>query len=102
MRLRLMAASRALIPLKKGKVKVEPVVSNVDEDKCIGCGICEYLCPFKAIAVVPTDKGDRARTIVASCKGCGVCSSHCPRQAITMQNFTDDQIMAQIAALAAK
>jgi heterodisulfide reductase subunit A len=95
------AASRALIPLNKGKVKVEPIVSSVDQDICIGCGICEYLCPFKAISVVPTDKGDRARTIIASCKGCGVCSSHCPMKAITMQNFTDDQITAQIAALAA-
>jgi len=95
------AASRALIPLTKGQVKVEPIVSSVDQDKCIGCGICEYLCPYKAIAVFPTDKGDRASTIVASCKGCGVCSSHCPMMAITMQNFNDDQITAQIAALAA-
>ena len=95
------AASRALIPLSKGKVKVEPIVSSVDQDKCIGCGICEYLCPFKAIAVVPTEKGDRAQTIIASCKGCGMCSSHCPRVAIKMTNFTDAQIASQIAALAA-
>jgi heterodisulfide reductase subunit A len=93
------AASRALIPLKKGKVKVEPVVSEVDPDKCIGCGICEYNCPFKAIAVVSTEKGNKAQTIVASCKGCGVCASHCPKQAITMHNFSDEQLLAQIAAL---
>ena len=95
------AASRALIPLAKGRVKVEPIISSVDQDECIGCGICEFLCPFKAIEVVVTEKGDRAQTIAASCKGCGVCSSHCPRGAITMRNFSDEQILAQIAALAA-
>jgi heterodisulfide reductase subunit A2 len=94
------AASRALIPLKKGKVKVEPVVSEVRPEACIGCGICETLCPFKAIAVVKTESGDKARTIVASCKGCGVCGSHCPRSAIMMHNFSDEQIEAQIDALA--
>jgi heterodisulfide reductase subunit A len=95
------AASRALIPLSRGMVKVEPIVSAVDQDKCIGCGICESLCPFKAIEVRATKDGDRAQTIIASCKGCGVCSSHCPKRAITMQNFTDEQIEAQIAALVA-
>ena len=75
------------------------MVSEVDPDKCIGCGICEYNCPFKAIAVVATDKGNKAQTIVASCKGCGVCASHCPKQAITMHNFSDEQLLAQITAL---
>lgn len=95
----LAAASRAAIPLSRGAVKVEPIVSSIDQDKCVGCGICESLCPFKAIEVRSTEKGDKAQTIVASCKGCGICSSHCPKIAIKMQNFTDGQIMSQIVAL---
>jgi len=35
------------------------------------------------------------------CQGCGVCVSECPAKAITMENFTDSQIIAQETALAA-
>ena len=95
------AAQKAAIPLAKGYVSIEPIISCVDEEKCIGCGICESLCPFKAIEVRATERGDKAQTITALCKGCGICSSHCPKQAITMRHFTDDQIFAQISAMAA-
>jgi heterodisulfide reductase subunit A len=93
------AAARAAIPLAKGKVEVEPIVSSVDEDMCFGCGICEYLCPYNAIRVSQTTKGKKAETISASCKGCGVCASHCPKQAIIMGRFTNEQIEAQIHAM---
>jgi len=95
------AAARAAIPLARGEVEVEPIISSVDQEKCFGCGICEYLCPYKAIRVVDTERGDRAETISASCKGCGVCAARCPRQAITMGRYTYDQISSQIAAIAA-
>jgi len=93
------AAARAAIPLSKGKVEVEPIVSSVDETMCFGCGICEYLCPYNAIRVTQTAEGKRAETISASCKGCGVCASHCPKRAITMGRFTNEQIEAQINAM---
>ena len=96
------AAARAAIPLARGYVRVEPVVSSVDEDKCFGCGICEYLCPYGSITVQATEGGDKARTITASCKGCGVCASKCPRKAISMGRFTDEQILSQISALVAE
>ncbi len=94
------AAARAAIPLARGYVLVEPIVSSVDPDKCFGCGICEYLCPYGSIKVVATDGGDKAQTISASCKGCGICASKCPRLAITMCRFTSEQILSQIDALA--
>ena len=93
------AAARAAIPLAKGKVEVEPIVSSVDEDACFGCGICEYLCPYNAIRVTQTATGKKAETIAASCKGCGVCASHCPKTAIIMGRFTNEQIEAQIHAM---
>lgn len=92
------AAARAAIPLAKGYVMVEPVASSVDPEKCFGCGICEYLCPYGSIRVVTAEGEDKAQTISASCKGCGICASKCPRQAITMGRFTHEQITAQIEA----
>ena len=94
------AAAKAVIPLAKGVVAVAPIVSRVDQAKCIGCGICESLCPFSAIRLLKVDKRRKAETITASCKGCGVCASHCPTLAISMGGFTDEEISAQIHAFA--
>lgn len=94
------AASRASIPLSRGYVQVEPIVSQVDEDKCVGCGLCELVCPFKAIRVEAAQNERVARVVPASCKGCGCCAAACPQKAISMQHFTDEQILAQVKALA--
>jgi len=94
------AAAKAAIPLAKGKAAVAPIVSKVDKDICIGCGICESLCPFNAIRLFKVNKRRKAETITASCKGCGICASHCPALAISMGGFTDEAIMAQIHAFA--
>ncbi|MCI5143951.1 MAG: CoB--CoM heterodisulfide reductase iron-sulfur subunit A family protein [Candidatus Electrothrix sp. AR3] len=92
------AAAKAAIPLVKGSVSIDPIVSVVEQDKCIGCGICSSLCPFGAIEMIKVEKKRKAQTISASCKACGICSSHCPTFAISMGGFTNEQIMDQIAA----
>jgi len=92
------AAAKAAIPLVKGYVSVDPIVSHVDQDQCIGCGLCVSLCPFKAIEMIKAGKKRKARTIAASCKACGICSSHCPVFAISMGGFTNEQITSQIMA----
>jgi heterodisulfide reductase subunit A len=94
------AAAKAVIPLSKGQVPVAPIVSRVNQDICIGCGICESLCPFNAIRLFKVNKRRKAKTITASCKGCGICAAHCPTIAISMGGFTDEAIMAQIHAFA--
>ena len=92
------AAAKSAIPLVKGSVSVDPIVSSVDEDKCIGCSLCVSLCPFSAIEMVKVGKRRKARTISASCKACGICASHCPTFAISMGGFTNEQITSQIEA----
>ncbi len=92
------AAAKAAIPLVKGSVSVDPIVSSVDEKACIGCGLCVSLCPFAAIEMIKVGKRRKARTIAASCKACGICASHCPTFAISMGGFTNEQIVSQIEA----
>jgi len=93
------AVARATAAIAKGYVSVLPAISEVDQTRCVGCGLCELLCPFSAIRVVETEKGSKAETIAASCKGCGVCSASCTQRAITIHHFSDDQLTAQIEAL---
>jgi len=95
------AAAKAAMPLVRGKVEVEPIVSHVDQDTCIGCGICASLCPFQAIQMLKVDNKRKAETIAASCKACGICAAHCPTFAISMGGFTNEQINAQIQAFGA-
>ncbi len=92
------AAGKACIPMARGYVTAEPIVSSVDTDRCIGCGICESLCPYSAIRMIKVGKKKKAETISASCKGCGICASHCPTLSISMAGFTNEQMTAQIRA----
>ena len=92
------AAGKACIHLARGYVVVEPIVSSVNTDTCIGCGICESLCPYASIRMIKVGKKKKAETISASCKGCGICASRCPSLSISMGGYTNVQILSQISA----
>ncbi|MBN1786217.1 MAG: CoB--CoM heterodisulfide reductase iron-sulfur subunit A family protein [Candidatus Methanofastidiosa archaeon] len=92
------AASRAAVPIFERIVKGEAIVSDVDQEKCIGCGICVSICPYGAMAL---DDG-KSQSNKALCKGCGTCASACPMFAIKMPHFTDGQIFEQIKAAIGK
>jgi len=88
------AAARAAILMANKKMRTEALTSVVDEDQCFGCGLCEEICSYGAHYL---EEG-KSHTIAALCRGCGACAAECPRRAITMQHFTDEQVLAQIKA----
>ena len=93
------AAGRAATVLARETIQISPLVSQVNRDMCIGCGLCTEVCPFGAIIQEDVDgKGFKAKNISASCKGCGLCASSCPKKAIDMLHFRDDQIVAAVCA----
>ena len=85
-------ASRAAIPMARGRLRTAAITAEVDENKCSGCGTCIELCPYNAIQ---KDENGVARVTSAVCKGCGVCGASCPERAITMLHFTNEQLEAQ-------
>ena len=92
-------AARILAKISKGKIEVDAVYSEVNEELCSGCRLCNKLCPFSAIEF-NTEKG-RSHIISALCKACGVCVSACPSGAIKGRHFTGQQVLAQIDGLTA-
>jgi heterodisulfide reductase subunit A len=88
------AASSVATLLSHGKIRIESMIASIDQDLCVGCGLCEESCPYVAITVI-----DRKATLEeALCKSCGTCASLCPEHAIAMKHFTDMQVKAQILA----
>jgi heterodisulfide reductase subunit A len=91
------AASSAMIPLSRGKVKVESMSSFVEVEACAGCGLCEGLCAYGALAL-DARKGIMGVNEVL-CKGCGACAAVCPSGSMVLSHFTHDQILAQVDAM---
>ncbi len=90
------AVSRACTFLAKQEIELEGITAQVDVTKCLGCGLCNTVCPYEAMTLEKTDTGKRAKNIAANCKGCGTCASSCPQRAISIPHFTDPEIVAQL------
>jgi NADH-quinone oxidoreductase subunit I len=72
-----------------------PVLIRDDEGrgKCVACSLCEYVCPPKAIYIVPqeleagnvVERGPAVFNInMLRCIFCGLCEEACPEEAIVM------------------
>lgn len=90
----LAASAKTMQLLTWGELETDPLSAHVDEEKCIGCKICEDVCQFGKIKVI----NGKATVDEVSCYGCGACSASCPTDAIMMRNSTDEQILAQVRA----
>jgi ferredoxin len=61
-------------------MKTVTLLSQVDNNKCIGCRTCERVCPVLAIKVV-----NRKAVVEAErCRACANCEQRCPVNAVTM------------------
>ncbi len=63
-----------------------------DYEKCIGCGMCEKVCPAAAVELYPVMAGEKkSKRIViylSRCTFCSECVTICPKNAIGMEeNF---------------
>jgi heterodisulfide reductase subunit A len=90
------AASHAAILMASGVLRTEAITAVVDQDICIGCGVCEIACPYGAAQLSNVDGRWVSSVNEALCKGCGVCASSCPALAITMHHYKNEQVLAQI------
>ncbi len=50
----------------------------VDDERCVGCGVCLEACPADALKLI----GEVAAIDQGKCRGCGACMEDCPTGAI--------------------
>ena len=91
------AGARILAKIAQGKIAVDAVYSEVDDQLCSGCRTCGGVCPYGAIE--DDEKTGHSRVISAVCKACGCCVAACPAGAIKARHCTDEQIYAQLEAV---
>ena len=97
------AAVKVAQTLAQGEIELEPYIAVVDEEKCGGCGMCSYVCPFGAIKIVTREEEGKARRVAqvtpALCQGCGVCVSSCPSGAVDLRGYKTKQLSLMLTYL---
>ena len=93
------AAAKTLGLLLRDTLESDPAIAQVTISRCIGCGKCIKVCPFKAIKAIDFRGMAKAEVVETVCQGCGLCNATCPQGAIQLSHFTDNQILAEVEAL---
>lgn len=101
------AAAKVMGLLAKTELATEPMVSEVDTNKCSGCGLCVPICPYNAITLGEIQerghhgpiKRNVAQINSSLCQGCGACVPACRSAALNTKGFTDEQLVAEVDAL---
>jgi heterodisulfide reductase subunit A-like polyferredoxin len=91
------SVARAMTILSKKRIMAGGVVAAVNPEKCAVCLTCVRTCPYG----VPRISYEDGHAVIdpAECRGCGACVAECPGKAISLQHFTDEQIIAKTDAL---
>lgn len=100
------AAAKVLGLFSNEMLEREPTVAHVDAALCAGCFHCERVCPYGAVErkEVRNRKGNLVKVVAdvnpGVCQGCGTCQATCPSKSVELMGFTDEQIYAEVNALA--
>jgi len=88
------AAAEALAMISRGRVEIEAATAVIDERICSGCQACLEVCPYSAIDFDEEKKVCRVNQ--ALCKACGACTAACFSDAVSLEHYTNEQIVAEM------
>ena len=105
------AASKVIGLFSQNEMTREPVIAVVNRtappvfSSCVGCFMCQSVCPYNAIEreEIKTRDGALIKTVAnvnpGLCQGCGTCVAFCRSKSIDLQGYTNDQIYAEVMEL---
>ncbi len=78
-------------------------IAKIENEKCIGCGKCDPLCPVGAFHLEETTHDEhrtRKKAILdeGACVGCGVCIRNCPTKALKLEKRPGDKIFTPVTS----
>ena len=99
------AAAKVGAMFSQDRLSIEPLVSFIDVSTCSLCKSCESVCPYGAIqeeeiTLRDGSKKRQMKVVESICRGCGLCVATCSSGSIMLKGATDEQVYAQIEALA--
>lgn len=106
------AAVKAVSLLSQPTLVREPIIAVVNRcappmfSTCVGCFMCETICPYNAIEheeIKDRRTGKVIKTVAkinpGLCQGCGTCVSFCRSKSIDIQGYTNEEMFAEVTAL---
>ena len=63
---------------------------KVEKEKCVGCGVCEQVCPSSAIKVV-----DKKAAVNDNCVHCLTCVKYCKPGALAEDAVAEDALLCR-------
>lgn len=76
--------------------KPQVIAQIVDNDMCIGCGLCTYKCPSDALTMVWNEKGFLIPELTGICDNDASCISVCPFNPAPVEAVKDETAIADI------
>jgi heterodisulfide reductase subunit A2 len=105
------AAAKVIGLFSQSELLREPLVATVNRtappqfSTCVGCFLCESVCPYLAIEreEIKARDGSVIKTVArinpGLCQGCGTCVALCRSKSIDLQGYTNQQIYSEVMAL---
>jgi heterodisulfide reductase subunit A len=90
------AAMRAVTLLARDRLANVAITATVEEEVCVGCGVCVQVCDYQARSIDPLRRV--AEVNEALCQGCGACVAACPNGASQQKGYEKAQLLAMLEA----
>jgi heterodisulfide reductase subunit A len=98
-------AAKVVALFSQDELTREPLIAYVNNNTCVGCFLCQSVCPYLAIEKeeIRRRDGTLVKTVAkinpGLCQGCGTCVAFCRSKSIDIHGYTNRQIYAEVSAL---